>query len=290
MKVFCSIFIINCLFLLLIDCSFAADKKDITITQKTSIIAESDIKSQQGRFSQSEYSFSVSKECVLFDRMPVNNSIRLKHIDLHNGSGTELPNSLQSKGIYSRFYIPDFITENKNIFIGIDLGFSYDSAGEHDFDPDALRSIYGLSMIYSKGQDIIFLVGVMYRPQSHTESIGFAGFRYKINDRWFLNFLSLNPYISYKINKKAKILLEFDIMSDEFEVLEGYRKGQVLSAYGFGAGVGYEYQINSNLIGKISLGSTFARKFEYYDNGSKTGEKVVPENAFYAQYMLKYDF
>jgi Domain of unknown function (DUF6268) len=261
---------------------YANEETNLFIAQTAHFVRQSDVNDQNGEFSTAEYSLSAEKEYSISDRLPITTAFNINHIEIKNSTAVDLPSSLQTKSIYNRFYIPAPLVDNEKFFIGIDLVPGFNTASEHDFSSKAFRFNIGTSVIYRQENDLIIVAGVMFRQGYDNSVVPFAGFKYKVNSRLDLNFISLNPNIAYKLNDKSKILLEMNILADEFEIVKGNRNGQRLNVYGLDAGIGYKYNINENFSSKLGMGIAFARKFEYIENG----DKIEPKDAMYIDYAL----
>jgi len=274
---------------LIINNVYAFEQNNLSISQSSRFAIKSDIVACDGEFKSSEYSVNLAKEYIVLDRLPISTSFSLRHIQINNTSGIDLPSSLETKNIYTRFYMPiPFIDFNK-IYFGLDFSPGFSTASGHGLESNVFNFNYGTSIIYRNEKKLLIVAGTMFRPQYDISVVPFIGFKYKVNNQLDLNFLSLNPNISYKLNDKSRVLLEFKILADEFKITKGNRKDQVLSAYGFDAGIGYEYDLNESFSAKLSIGGSFDRKFEYMDNDIKR-DKLKPNDSLYIGYELEKKF
>ncbi len=268
---------------------YALEKNGLSISQSSRVAIKSNVADSDGEFSSAEYRLNVEKEYIILDRLPLTTALSIRHIQINNTSTIDLPSSLETKNIYTRFFIPMPLVDDDRYYLGIDLAPGYNTASGHGFESDAFRFNFGTSIIYRNKKKLMIVAGIMFRLQYDNSVIPFIGFKYKVNNRLDLNFLSLNPNISYKLNDKSRVLFELNILANEFEITKGNRHGQILRAYGFDAGIGYEHKISEDFTGKLSIGSTLDRRFEYLVNGHK-GDRIKPKNSIYIGYNLKKKF
>jgi len=267
----------------------AGSSGPLTVTQKTDYVFKTGVQSQDGHFFIGKTGLNLKKQYRLDNGLPLEFAVSLDHYVLQDRTTVDLPASLQSKGLSvgTKFPMP-FVADDR-IFLGLDAGPYFQTAKDHDFSSDAFRfksRIYGIYKDKDNDQ-LIFAAGIMadsgYEDRVVTP---FAGFTYIVNDRWSLNFLSNEPAVIYRMNDRMTWKGMFSIWRDEFEVVSGARKGDIVKMSEFHAGIGMEYQVSSGVSFQVSGGWAFNRKYEYLKNGGK----VIPDDGFFLGYCLKAKF
>lgn len=261
----------------------------LVVSQKSRHVLSADVHAQEGRFSIGKTGLTLKKQYTFENGLPVEFSFLLDHYFLDDRTATDLPASLQSKGVNVGTKFPMPFVEGNRFFVGVDVGAYVQTAKSHGFYGDALRAkslVYGIYRD-SDQKRLILIAGVMARP-GYDDSVvlPFAGFFYAINDQWSLNFLSNEPFIAYRLNEKTTVKWQFDGYHDEFDVMSGARKGDVVKISEFHAGMGVEYQMTEDVYVQLSGGWAFNREYEYIKNGGK----VVPDDGFFVGYTLKTKF
>lgn len=257
------------------------------ITQRSEHVFKSDAESQEGDFTISRTFLGLKKECKCKNGLPIDFSFSLGHYYVKDGTAVDLPSSLQSKGMGLGTKMPMPFVGGDPFFIGLDLGGYFQSAKEHDFDSRSFRVKSRLYGIYKSNDKFVFVAGTMWRPGYEDQAVmPFAGLKYIMNDHWSFHFLSDEPSINYKFNEQMTIKCQFRWYRDEFEVVSGGRKGDIVKISEMHTGLGLDYDINDDISVQSDIGWAFARKYEYLKNGGK----VVPEGSLFFGAKLNIKF
>lgn len=261
----------------------------LVVSQKLDYGFQDGVQSQAGEFSVARAGVNLKKQYKVKDVLPVEFSFALEHYMIHDDTSVDLPASLESKGASLGTKFPMPFVEDDRFFIGLDAGPYFQTAKNHDVDSDAFRfhsRVYGIYRDKKQGRLILAAGMMVYSGYEDRAILPFAGFQYAINDRWDLNFLSNEPFVAYHINEKTTWKWKFGGYHDEFEVISGARKGDVVKIDEFHTGMGIEHSISDDIRFEVSGGWAFNRKYEYL----KGGGKVVPDNGVFIGYTLRAEF
>ena len=206
---------------------------------------------------------------------------------IDDGTSVDLPASLQSKGLNIGTKFPMPYVDSEEWFVGVDLGVYFQAAKSHALHSSAFRSKNKIYGIYKKTDDFIIVAGAEFRPDYEDQSVlPFVGFKYVVNDQWQFNFLSNQPYIAYQMNERTTWKLNLGGYLDEFEVMNGGRKGDIVKIREFHIGLGLDYKITDDIQFQPCIGWALGRQYEYLKNGGK----VVPEDSLFVGYKVKIIF
>jgi len=257
------------------------------ITQKSDYVVESDVDAQDGNFSVGRTALSIKKEYKYPNGLPVDLTFSIAQYYLHDETTVDLPASLQSKGITLGTKMPmPFVTDDR-FFIGLDTGAYFQTAKEHNFDSSAFRSKNRIYGIFKENDQFVFVAGGMYQTDYEDMALmPFVGFQYILNDQWSFHFLSDEPSVNYRLNERATVKWQFGAYRDEFEVVSGARKGEIVKITDLHTALGFDYEIREGITFQVSAGWAFNRSYEYLNDGGK----VVPDNNFFFGYVFKMFF
>jgi len=259
------------------------------VSQQTDYVFERKVHAQEGRFLIGRAGLSLKREYRFENGLPLEFFLGWDHFAIYDRTPVDLPASLQSKGLSIGTKIPMPFVEDKRFFLGLDAGSYFQTAKDHGFDRDAFRMksrIYGIYREQEKAR-LILAAGVMvYSGYEDQTVLPFIGFKYDLNDRWSVNFLSNEPFIAYRMNDRTRWKWQLGGYRDEFEVVSGSRKGDVVKINEFHAAMGFEHDFLNGMRFEILGGWAFNRKYEYH----KTAGKVVPEDGAFIGYAFKASF
>lgn len=281
-----SLLLIPIILILLSSNAAAGEQRAFSFTHNTRYIKKSDLKDGTGEFGFSRSKISLHSTYSLFQKIPVALGAGIQQFNINDDSNVNLPDTLQSKNIKLGVHLPVPFYQKKNLFLGVDVLPSWNSASDHSFAEESFRTDYSVSMIWIKNDKFITACGIWLRPGYQNAFIPFLGFRYKPNERIIFNFLSSEPNIEYSITDQTKVLLEFAFLSHEFDVTSGDKKGDTVSMKDMEAGLGLKHYFSEFLSAKVSIGWVFNQKYEYLD----AEQGVSPENSLYAAYNFKLRF
>ena len=266
--------------------ALAEVQKKIKASYKQRYVLKSDVKDASGEVSLKTMSFALSNTYKLYDKIPVDLGFKIKHFDLNNDSGIDLPETMQSRSLRLGIRFPAPFAESQRLFAGLDLMPQWNSAKDHNFASEAFRLNFAPSIIYMQEHKLIFACGVWVRPEYDNALIPFVGFLYHPDEKLSFNFLSAEPSISYQLTDKTKILLEFGFLSHEFEVTSGINRGDIILIRDWEVGLGLEHDCNESWRGKFSLGLAFEQKYE----NVSANQAVSLKNSLYAAYKFALRF
>ncbi|MEW5894211.1 MAG: DUF6268 family outer membrane beta-barrel protein [Candidatus Omnitrophota bacterium] len=256
-------------------------------TLKTEYTFETGVDSQDGDFSVGHSELGLKKEFKLENGLPVDFGIAMDHYTIHDDTPVDLPASLQSKGIILGAKMPMPFTTSDYLFMGVSMGAYLQSAGDHAFHSSAFRFKNRLYGIYKKDERFIFVMGVMANPDYEERAVRpFAGMQYLINDRWSIHFLSDDPFVAYRLSDRTTLKCQLSIINDEFEVVSGSRRGEIVNINEYHIGLGVEHEIKKDMNVQGTVGWATGRKYEYL----KDGGKVVPEDGIFLGLSLNLGF
>jgi len=265
---------------------FAQGKNSFSINNKTRLIKASEAENSSGKFSLNRTSLSLNSTYLLCDTLPVDLGFKIVHFSVDDNSAVGLPKTLQEKAVNLGVRFPAPFTKSKNTFMGLNVMPSWSSAGKHDFNDENFQVNFIASLIYRESNDFIIAYGMWLRPEYGNVVLPFLGIFYRATDRLTFNVISAQPSISYKISDKTKALIEFDFLSHEFEVAQGYRKQETVRISDWEVGLGLEHDFSKTVRGLVSIGWVFEQKYEYLNS-----EKAVsPEDSLYAGYKISIKF
>ena len=257
------------------------------VAQRSEYVPKRDAGSQDGSFAVGRELIEFKKEYKHKSGMPIDVSFVLDHYYLRDGTSVDLPASLQRKGMSVGVKVPMPFVESDCLFIGADLGPYFQSAGEHNFSSSAFRVKSKLYGIYKPSDRFIFVAGASWRTDYEDQALmPFAGIQYIMNDQWSLHFLSNEPFIAYQANERTVFKFKLVNYNDEFEVVSGARKGDIVKMNELHAGLGLGYDISDNVSVELDMGWAFARKYEYLQNGGK----VAPDDGIFAGLKISAQF
>jgi hypothetical protein len=178
-------------------------------------------------------------------------------------------------------------TESDRFFMGVDAGPYFQSAREHNFNSSSFRMKSKLYGIYKPSDRFVLVGGTLWRTDYEDQAVmPFAGLQYIMNDQWSIHFLSNDPFIAYQIDERTALKFQITNYSDEFEVVSGARKGDIVKMNELHAGLGLNYDISDSASIETTVGWAFARKYEYL----KAGGKVSPEDGMFVGLKLSAQF
>lgn len=259
-----------------------------TVELKSRHIYSSDVTASSGEIDITESGVEYSHGYNLKNGLPINFSIDIKHIDInHDNLSVPIPNHLESRsiGLGTKFPVP-FIGDNKNYFIGLDT-FPTFNTDTWDAESHNFRIPSRTYLIYKRNDNFMLVAGFWYLPQYDTQFLPIIGMIYKPNDKLSFNLASSHPNITYQLNEKTKALLEFNFISEEYQVTRGTQDDVSLKYRETTTGVGFEHQFTKNLLGSVSVGGVFGRKLHYYEDNNG---KVIPDSGIYTSASLSAKF
>ncbi len=253
----------------------------------TSYAFARDARAQAGDFSVAVTSLKMVKECKFDNGMPLDIGVDFNHYLLGDATAVDLPSSLQSKGLTAGVKFPMPFVEGDVWFMGVSTGAYFQTVKDYAFPSSTFRSKNRVYGIYKPSDDLIIVGGVGYNTDYEDQDlVPLIGIKYQFNERWALNALSLNPNLSYQVNEKTELRLEGMIYSDEFEVTEGARKGDIVSISDYRVGLGVTHEFSEGLKAGLSAGLSLGGTYEYLQNGGK----VAVDDGIYVAYNVSWKF
>ena len=200
-----------------------------------------------------------------------------------------IPGALQSvnlvAGIDLRLF--DFLIriEAQPGFYGDDRGFN-----ASDFN---VPVILGASYLVSK--DFQWIAGVYYNPNASRPILGGVGFRWKMADRWTLNFVPPNPRIEFKATDDVTLYAGGQILASTFRVNKNFGGAPGARNYNNAlvdytevrVGAGATWKLSAKGALDVGLGYMAYRDFDYHKVGDNFQTK---SGSFYGQMGLKLNF
>lgn len=280
-------FLITFIFIVVLSGKCIAQEQEVcSLTHKMRSISKSGVKDGSGEFALSRAEISLNSTYNLLDKIPLNIGVGVLQFNLNDDSSVDLPDTLQTKNIKLGVHFPVPLTQREDLFIGLEILPSWNSAGDNSFADEAFRVDYSASVILRKSEQFITACGVWFRPGYKNAAIPFFGVRCKPNEKLTFNFLTSEPSISYNITDHTKVLLEFAFLSSEFDVTSGAKKGEIVRISDLEAGVGIEHDFNESIKGNLSIGLAFEQKYEYMN----ADQEVAPKNSLYTAYRFNLRF
>ncbi len=247
-------------------------------------IYKTDVDAVTGQIAVNESQFGFAQNFEI-DRLPVTAGFKIKHIDINENIPTNLPSELVGKELQLGVKLPAPWLDSDHYFVGVDI-FPSMYTDDWDYKASAFRIPFRTYLIYKETEDLIWVAGILVRPQYHTSVLPVLGLIYRPNDRLSFNLASDDPNIAYKIDDKLTALAEFGLVTDEYEVTRGNQNGVVLKYSELSAGGGFKYDVTPNIQAKISIGAVFNRKIDYRDDVGK----VHPDGGLYTDFKLSAKF
>ena len=200
-----------------------------------------------------------------------------------------IPGALQSLNIIAGLdlKISDFL-----IRIEAQPGFYSDDQG---FNVSGFNVPVVLGVSYLVSKDFQWIGGIYYNPNGANPILGGLGVRWKMADRWVLNFVPPDPRLEFKATDDLTLFAGAHILSSTFRVNDqfgGVRRGRVYSNAiveytEVRAGAGASWKFNPKGALDIELGYEAYRDFDYHKVGDDFQTK---SGAFYGQMGLKLSF
>lgn len=200
-----------------------------------------------------------------------------------------IPGALQSVNLVAGIdlRLSDFLIriEAQPGFYGDDRGFNAD-----DFN---VPVILGASYLVSK--DFQWIAGVYYNPNASRPILGGVGFRWKMADRWTLNFVPPNPRIEFKATDDVTLYAGGQILASTFRVNKNFGGAPGRRNYSSAlvdyteirAGAGASWKLNAKGALNMELGYMAYRDFDYHKVGDNFQTK---SGSFYGQMGLRLNF
>ncbi len=268
-----------------VDTIESAEAKD-TVRLESRYLSEVEVDDQSGDLAISESQFSFEHEFKVKERLPVTFSLMNKHIDINSDVPTYLPSNLVGRSIGLGTKFPAPFTSSPNYFMGIDVFATMYTDGWNESSASAFRMPFRTYLIYKRDDNFIVFGGLSVRPSFDRRVVPIMGFIYKPNEKVAFNIASDNPTITYQVAEKTKLLLEGDLVNDEYEVTHLGEKGRVLFYRELSVGAGVEHSFTNSIKGLVSVGTVFSRLLKYEDD---TG-KVEPDAGMYVKGRLSVEF
>ncbi|MBL8014056.1 MAG: hypothetical protein JNN05_09435 [Candidatus Omnitrophica bacterium] len=264
----------------------ANERPEITGQMESRYIWETDVDAQSGQISVSETKASVGYDSKFENGMPISFSISGRHTDIKSDVPVFLPSHLAALSFSAGVKIPAPFTASQNYFLGLDIMPSMYSDGWDNFSSDTFRIPIRSYLIYRRDENFIVFAGASIRPDFDTKILPLLGIIYRPNQYWEINMASDNPQIIYHASEKTKLILEADIINDEYELTGSGNKGRVLFYRELSAGLGIQHQFTKNVSGLVSAGSVFKRMLRYEDDNGK----VMPDQGLYVKARVQFNF
>lgn len=195
--------------------------------------------------------------------------------------------------------------QSLNVIAGIDLklgdflirleaqpGFYGDNRGFNSSDFN-IPVILGASYLVSK--DVQWIAGLYFNPNSSYPIMGGLGVRWKMSDRWVLNFVPPNPRLEFKATDDLTLYAGGQIISSTFRVNKNFGTGPGGRNYGNAVvdftevrtGAGASWKVFGKGTLDAELGYMAYRNFDYHKIGDNFQSK---SGSFYGQMGLKMGF
>ena len=200
-----------------------------------------------------------------------------------------IPGALQSLNLVAGLDL-----KIRDILIRIEAqpGFYGDDRGFNSSDVN-VPVILGASYLVSK--DFQWIAGLSFNPNGSNPVMGGIGFRWKMADRWVLNFVPPNPRIEFKATDDVTLYAGGQLISSTFRVNKNFGTGAGGRNYGnalvdyteIRAGAGASWKLCPKSALDVELGYMAYRDFDYHKVGDNFQTK---SGAFYGQMGLKLNF
>jgi hypothetical protein len=200
-----------------------------------------------------------------------------------------IPETLQSLRIVTGIdlKISDFL-----IRIETQPGFYGDNRGFNASDFNA-PIVLGISYLASK--DLQWIIGLSYDGNRSYPFLGGLGVRWKMSDRWVLNFIPPDPRLEYKATDDLTLFAGAHLITSTFRVNDnfggppGIRKysNAIVEYTEVRTGAGASWKFNGKGTLDVELGYEAYRDFDYHKVGDDFQTK---SGAFYGQAGVKLKF
>ena len=264
----------------------AEEEPPSKVVLESKYLPETGVDAQSGDLAISESKFSFEHEFKVQDRLPVTFSIMDKHTDINSDVAVFLPSNLVGRSIGLGAKFPAPFTSSENYFVGMDVFPSMYTDGWNESSASAFRIPFRTYLIYKRDENFIVVAGLSVRPSFDTTVLPVLGLIYRPNDQLSFNLASDNPNITYKLTDKTSILVEADLVNDEYEVTRNGEKGRVLFYREISTGAGVEHSFTENIKGLVSVGGVFGRTIKYEDDNGK----VQPDSGMYVKARVTVGF
>jgi hypothetical protein len=200
-----------------------------------------------------------------------------------------IPETLQSLRLVTGIdlKISDFLIriEAQPGFYGDNRGFS-----ASDFNTPL---IVGISYLASK--DVQWIVGLSYDANRSYPLLGGLGVRWKMSDRWVLNFIPPDPRLEYKAGDDLTLFAGAHLITSTFRMNDNFGgqprtlkySNAVVEYTEVRAGAGASWKFNGKGTLDVELGYEAYRDFDYHKVGDDFQTK---SGAFYGQAGVKVKF
>lgn len=266
--------------------AFSQEEPTTKAILESRYITESDVDAQSGQVAISETKFSFEHEFKLDNGMPVTVLMQNKHIDINSDVAVYLPSNLVSRSLGFGVKFPAPFTQSENYFVGVDVYPSMNTDGWDETSSSALRVPGRVYLVYRRDENFMVIGGMLIRPGYDQNFFPIVGFVYRPNDQWYFNFASDNPHITYQFSEKTKIIVEADLVNEEYEVTRNGEKGRVLFYREVSTGVGLAHDFTKSITGLVTVGSVFSRTLKYEDDIGK----VQPDAGLYVKARVNINF
>ncbi len=170
-------------------------------------------------------------------------------------------------------------------FFGDDRGFN-----SSDFN---IPVLLGASYLVSK--DFQWIAGLYYNPNASNPVLGGIGFRWKMADRWTLNFVPPNPRIEFKATDDLTLYAGGQILSSTFRVNKNFGGAPGARNYNNAlvdytevrAGAGASWKLGGKGSLDVEAGYMAYRDFDYHKVGDNFQTK---SGSVYGQVGVKLGF
>ncbi len=200
-----------------------------------------------------------------------------------------IPGALQSVNLVAGvdLRLGDFLIriEAQPGLYGDDRGFT-----SADFN---VPVIIGASYLVSK--DFQWILGVFYNPNASRPVLGGIGFRWKMADRWTLNFVPPNPRLEFKATDDVTLYAGGQLVGTTFRTNKDFGNSigrrdynnAVVDYTEIRAGAGATWKVSPKGALDVELGYMAYRDFDYHKVGDNFQTK---SGSFYGQMGLKLNF
>jgi hypothetical protein len=266
--------------------AMAAEDPATSVLLESRYLPEVDVDQQPGSLAISESQFAFQHEFKVDERLPITFSMMDKHIDINSDVPTFLPSNLVGRQLGLGVKFPAPFTSSPNYFMGVDVFPSMYTDGWSESSASAFRIPFRTYLIYKRDENFIVFGGLSIRPSYDSTVLPIIGMIYKPTPEITFNIASDNPTITYQVTEKTKLLLEGNIVNDEYEVNHLGEKGRVLFYRELSAGAGIEQSFTKSIKGLVTVGTVFSRLLKYEDD---TG-KVEPDAGMYVKGRVTVEF
>lgn len=153
--------------------------------------------------------------------------------------------------------------------------------------------IFGASYLVSK--DFQWIAGLSFNPNASNPFIGGVGFRWKVADRWVLNFVPPNPRIEFKATDDLTLYAGGQIISSTFRVNKNFGnstpgrnyRNALVDYTEIRAGAGASWKLGAKGTLELEGGYMPYRDFDYHKVGDNYQTK---SGAVYGQLGVRLGF